>query len=87
MIKLLHPDPEHVPIYTASLAAVDHWILEHRKLVLAGTAVVVVAGLPFLMHLSFDSNPMNLRDQKLSLSQLFLISRKILKQRPIKLKF
>ncbi|NBS34694.1 MAG: hopanoid biosynthesis-associated RND transporter HpnN [Methylocystaceae bacterium] len=72
MIKLLHPRPEHVPIYTASLAAVDHWILEHRKLVLAGTAVVVAAGLPFLMHLSFDSNPMNLRDQKIESVATFL---------------
>jgi len=72
MIKLLHPRPEHVPIYTASLAAVDHWILAHRKLVLAGTAVVVAAGLPFLMHLSFDSNPMNLRDQKIESVATFL---------------
>ncbi len=71
-IKLLRPPPEHVPIYTASLAAVDHWILAHRKLVLGLTALVVLAGMPFLMHLSFDSNPMNLRNQKIESVATFL---------------
>jgi len=71
-IKLLHPRAERVPIYTASLAAVDHWIAHHRFFVLAATAAVVVAGLPFLMHLRFDSNPMNLRDQKVESVATFL---------------
>lgn len=71
-IKLLRPPPEHVPIYTASLAAVDHWILNHRKFVLIATAIVVAAGIPFLMDLSFDSNPMNLRNQKLESVATFL---------------
>lgn len=71
-IKLLRPPPEHVPIYTASLAAVDHWILAHRKLVLIATGIVVAAGIPFLLHLSFDSNPMNLRNQKLESVATFL---------------
>lgn len=72
LIKLLRPKPEHVPIYTASLAAVDHWILQHRKLVLGATAAVVAAGTPFLLHLTFDSNPMNLRDQKIESVATFL---------------
>ncbi len=71
-IKLLRPPPEHVPIYTASLAAVDHWILNHRKFVLIATGIVVAAGVPFLLHLSFDSNPMNLRNQKLESVATFL---------------
>lgn len=71
-IKILKPRAEHVPIATASLAAVDHWIAHHRKLVLALTALVVLAGAPFLWRLVFDSNPMNLRDQKVESVATFL---------------
>ncbi len=71
-IKLLHPPAEHVPIATASLASVDHWIAHHRKLVLFLTAVVIGAGSPYLMRLHFDSNPMNLRDQKVESVATFL---------------
>ncbi len=72
MIKLLHPRAEHVPIATASLASVDHWIAHHRAFVLIATAIVVLAGMPALMHLTFDSNPMNLRDQKVESVATFL---------------
>lgn len=72
LIKLLAPRPEHLPIRTASLAVVDHWIARHRTLVLVLTAAVVVAGLPFLRHLSFDSNPMNLRNQQVESVSTFL---------------
>jgi hopanoid biosynthesis associated RND transporter like protein HpnN len=72
LIKLLAPRPEHLPIRTASLAVVDHWIARHRTLVLVLTGAVVVAGLPFLRHLSFDSNPMNLRNQQVESVSTFL---------------
>lgn len=71
-IKLLRPRAEHVPIATASLASVDHWIAHHRPFVLIATAIVVLAGMPALMHLTFDSNPMNLRDQKVESVATFL---------------
>lgn len=71
-IKLLHPPAEHVPIATHSLAAVDHWIAQHRPVVLIGTAAIVLAGTPALMRLHFDSNPMNLRDQKVESVATFL---------------
>ncbi|MGJ0506302.1 MAG: MMPL family transporter [Methylocystis sp.] len=71
-IKLLHPPAEHVPIATHSLAAIDHWIAHHRPLVLVGTAAIVLAGTPALMRLHFDSNPMNLRDQKVESVATFL---------------
>jgi hypothetical protein len=71
-IKLLHPPAEHVPIATHSLAAVDHWIANHRPLVLAATAAIVLAGTPALMRLHFDSNPMNLRDQTVESVATFL---------------
>ncbi len=53
-IKLLRPRAEHVPIATTSLAAVDHWIAHHRAFVLIATAIVVLAGMPALMHLTFE---------------------------------
>ncbi len=71
-IKLLHPEAEHVPIGSASLASVDHWIAHHRLLVLIGTAIVVLAGTPYLMRMTFDSNPMNLRSQKVESVATFL---------------
>jgi hypothetical protein len=72
LIKLLHPPAEHVPIATHSLAAVDHWIAHHRPAVLIGTAAIVLAGVPALMRLHFDSNPMNLRSQKVESVATFL---------------
>ncbi len=71
-IKLLHPPAEHVPIATNALAPVDHWIAHHRKLVLFATAAVVLAGTPFLLRLHFDSNPMNLRSQRVESVATFL---------------
>lgn len=72
LIKILAPRAEHLPIRTASLATVDHWIAKHRALVLVVTAVIVISGSPFLFHLSFDSNPMNLRSQTVESVATFL---------------
>jgi hypothetical protein len=84
-IKLLNPPAEHLPIATHSLAAVDHWIAHHRKLVLLVTAAVVLAGAPYLMRLRFDSNPMNLRDQKVESVATFLDLNKDSKTAPNKI--
>lgn len=63
LIVLMRPGKEAAAVETRSLAAVDRWIEEHRKLVLGLTALVVLAGVPALLKLDFDSNPMNLRSQ------------------------
>ena len=62
LIVVLRPGREAAPVETAALAGIDHWIARHRRLVIAGTAAVVLAGVPALMSLRFDSDPMNLRD-------------------------
>jgi hopanoid biosynthesis associated RND transporter like protein HpnN len=72
LILLLAPKGEAAPVGTASLASIDHWIAKHRRLVLLATAFVVIGGAPFLLHLSFDSNPMNLRDQTVESVATFL---------------
>jgi uncharacterized protein len=64
LIKLLAPSAERLPLETAPLASIDHWIARHRALVIAGAVTAALAGAPFLMHLAFDSNPMDLRDQR-----------------------
>jgi uncharacterized protein len=72
LIRLMRPGAEKRPVETASLAKIDHWIAGHRAVVLTLTAAVLFAGAPFLRHLSFDSNPMNLRDQKVESVATFL---------------
>jgi len=44
------------------LAPVDALFQRHRHLLLYGTLGLVVAGLPLLMHLRFDFNPLHLKD-------------------------
>jgi uncharacterized protein len=44
------------------LAPVDRAFQRHRVALLFGTITVVVAGVPLLWHLSFDFNPLHLKD-------------------------
>uniref|UniRef100_UPI0035C9B112 MMPL family transporter n=1 Tax=uncultured Enterovirga sp. TaxID=2026352 RepID=UPI0035C9B112 len=61
LIVVLKPLGEPDTVEMPALAAVDHWILRHRKLVITLSTLLVVAGLPFLLKLEFDANPMHLR--------------------------
>lgn len=72
LLMLLRPDPEPNAVQTASLAAVDRWIEDHRLIVLGATAVIVLAGVPALMKLKFDSNPMHLRSASVESVSTFL---------------
>src|SRR5208283_237 len=72
LIKLLKPKPEEFPVETASLAAVDHWIARHRPFVIVSAIAITLAGGPFLRHLTFDSNPMDLRNPKVESVSTFL---------------
>jgi uncharacterized protein len=44
------------------LAPVDRLFQHHRNALLYGTIAVVLAGVPLLWHLSFDFNPLHLKD-------------------------
>jgi hopanoid biosynthesis associated RND transporter like protein HpnN len=44
------------------LAPVDNLFQRHRKLLLTGTVVLVLAGLPLLRNVHFDFNPLHLKD-------------------------
>ena len=72
LLVILRPGPEQQPIKTASLAAVDGWIGDHRAFVLIATAAVVLAGLPALTSLKFDSNPMDLRSSRVESVSTFI---------------
>jgi len=64
LIAVFNPKGEKAAVETTWLAGVDHWIVLHRKWVLIGVGVITVAGIPLLLKLPFDSNPMHLRSPK-----------------------
>jgi hopanoid biosynthesis associated RND transporter like protein HpnN len=44
------------------LAPVDNLFQRHRRALLTGTALLILAGLPLLRHVNFDFNPLHLKD-------------------------
>jgi len=76
LLKLLNPPGESEPVGYAFLAPVDHFLEKHRVLVISGTLLVAVAGLPLLYFMKFDFNPMNLRDPHAESIATFLDLRK-----------
>ena len=64
LIVVLNPPGEPEALGYKSLAPVDEFLARHRVGIIAGTGVAVVGALPLLYWLSFDFNPINLRDPK-----------------------
>ena len=76
LLKLLNPPGESEPVGYAFLAPVDHFLEKHRVVIIVGTLVVAIAGLPLLYFLQFDFNPINLRNPKVESIATFLDLRK-----------
>lgn len=76
MLKLLNPPGEKEPVGYAFLAPLDHFLEKHRVLVVGGTLLLALAGLPLLYFMKFDFNPMNLRNPKAESIATFLDLRK-----------
>ncbi len=76
LLSLLNPPGEKEPVGYAFLAPVDHFLEKHRVVIIVGTLLVAVAGLPLLYFLRFDFNPINLRSPKVELIATFLDLRK-----------
>jgi hypothetical protein len=76
MLKLLHPPGESEPVGYAFLAPVDEFLERHRYVIVGGTLLLVVAGLPLLYFMKFDFNPINLRNPKAESIATFLDLRK-----------
>jgi hopanoid biosynthesis associated RND transporter like protein HpnN len=76
LLKLLNPPGESEPVGYAFLAPVDHFLEKHRVIIIVGTLLIAVAGLPLLYFLRFDFNPVNLRNPKVESIATFLDLRK-----------
>src|SRR6201994_2977831 len=72
MLSLLNPPGEKEPVGYAFLAPLDHFLEKHRVIIIVGTLLVCVAGLPLLYFLRFDFNPINLRSPKAESIATFL---------------
>jgi uncharacterized protein len=72
LLRLLNPPGESDPVGYAFLAPVDHFLEKHRVVIIVGTILVALAGLPLLYFLRFDFNPINLRSPKVESIATFL---------------
>ena len=72
LLDLLNPPGEKEPVGYAFLAPVDHFLEKHRVIIIVGTLLVVLAGLPLLYFMKFDFNPINLRNPRAELIATFL---------------
>jgi hopanoid biosynthesis associated RND transporter like protein HpnN len=62
LITVMNPEGEPEPVGYASLAPADEFLQRHRIGIVAGTVAVALAGLPLLYWLSFDFDPIHLRN-------------------------
>jgi uncharacterized protein len=76
LLSLLNPPGEKEPVGYAFLAPVDHFLEKHRVVIIVGTLLIAIAGLPLLYFLRFDFNPINLRSSKVESIATFLDLRK-----------
>ena len=72
LLDLLNPPGEREPVGYAFLAPVDRFLEKHRVVIIVGTLLVAMAGLPLLYFLRFDFNPINLRNPKVESIATFL---------------
>jgi hopanoid biosynthesis associated RND transporter like protein HpnN len=61
LLKLLNPPGEPIPLGYKALAPVDRFMERHRIAIIVLTGGIAIVGLPLLLWLRFDFNPLNLR--------------------------
>jgi hopanoid biosynthesis associated RND transporter like protein HpnN len=76
LLDLLNPPGEKEPVGYAFLAPVDEFLEKHRVIIITGTLLVAIAGLPLLYFMKFDFNPINLRNKNAESIATFLDLRK-----------
>src|SRR5207244_9607084 len=62
LLTVLGPPGEPVRMGFVALAPADRFLARHRIAVVAGTIIVVLAGLPLLSRMRFDFDPLHLQD-------------------------
>jgi uncharacterized protein len=63
LIRAVNPPPEPKPLNLPSLATADGFLTRHRIAVIITTVTIVVAGLPSLLWLHFNFDPLALEKQ------------------------
>ncbi len=76
LLDLLNPPGESEPVGYAFLAPVDEFLEKHRVVIIVGTLLIAVAGLPLLYFMKFDFNPITLRNKNAESIATFLYLRK-----------
>jgi hopanoid biosynthesis associated RND transporter like protein HpnN len=76
LLAIVNPPGEPEPLGYAALAPVDRFLERHRIAIIAATGLVAVAGLPLLVQLKFDFNPIHLRSPRVESVSTFLELRK-----------
>lgn len=76
LLTLFNPPGEKEPVGYAFMAPVDRFLERHRIPIIVGTLGVALAGLPLLIHMRFDFNPMHLRNPKSEAIATYLALRK-----------
>jgi hypothetical protein len=72
LLAVLAPPAESQRVGYVWLAGADRFIERHRRAILVVAGGLFLAGLPLLLSLRFDSNPMNLRDSRVESVATFL---------------
>jgi hopanoid biosynthesis associated RND transporter like protein HpnN len=62
LLALLRPPGERAAVGFAWAAPIDAWLLRRRRVVMAVAAAVAVLGIALTPRLTFDFNPLNLKD-------------------------
>jgi hopanoid biosynthesis associated RND transporter like protein HpnN len=76
LLAIANPPGEPEPLGYAMLAPVDRFLERFRVPIIAGTLLIAAAGLPLLLQLKFDFNPINLRSPAVESVATFLKLRK-----------
>lgn len=76
LLVIANPPGEPEPLGYAALAPVDRFLERFRVPIIAGTLLIAAAGLPLLLQLKFDFNPINLRSPAVESVATFLKLRK-----------
>jgi len=61
LLAIFNPPGEPEPLGFAVFAPIDRFLERYRLPIIVGTGIIAVAGLPLLLYLRFDFNPINLR--------------------------
>lgn len=78
LLSFFHPEPSNSPKLPHSLDHIDQWLHKRRWKIIAASLIVSLFSLPLLWKLSFDADPMHLRDQTMESTKTFYL----LKQSP-----